>query len=85
MAIDPKNASHIQIGITLMESFLDALPEYFRVGNDQKLHHDPHDVNVFAHKKLTGKHMFADSYGEYVASKLLPIVSMKHSIGNVIH
>ncbi|CAK8682537.1 unnamed protein product [Clavelina lepadiformis] len=50
----------VQVGITLMERFMDCIPSYFQRGRDGKLHHDPRKVNVFAHSN----DMFGDSYGE---------------------
>lgn len=64
MAVAMHSAQNVQIAITLEDSFMNAIPNYFQLGEDGKLHHDPNQVNVFAHKKLTGKHLFADSYGE---------------------
>ena len=51
--------SNIQIGVTLMERFLDCIPSYFQRGQDGKLHHDLRKVNVFAHSNS----VFAESYG----------------------
>jgi len=59
MAINQSSDS-IQVGVTLLERFLDCRPDYFQLGRDGKLHHDPRKVNVFAH----GKNLFGDTYGE---------------------
>lgn len=64
--------SNVQIAITLEEGFKNAVPEYFKWGTDNKLHHDPRKVNVFAHKKFSAeKNLFADSLGEWVSQFLI--------------
>ena len=65
MAVSSSVGANVQIAITLEESFLNAVPDYFELGSDNKLHHDPRRVNVFAHKKFSAaKNLFADSCGE---------------------
>nr|CAB3262684.1 uncharacterized protein LOC100181832 [Phallusia mammillata] len=61
MSVTPgtQSSEQIQIGVTLLERFLECTPQYFQAGPDGKLHHDPRKVNVFAH----GRKIFADSYG----------------------
>nr|XP_039257254.1 uncharacterized protein LOC120333918 [Styela clava] len=65
MALNAAHRQNVQIAVTLQDSFMNAVPDYFTMGDNMKLHHDPRKVNVFAHKKFSVKNnLFADSYGE---------------------